>query len=295
VLEEAILRYCRTGDSSRFGDVAAAVGALERAIAQSPRARASTSPLPGLSASWVDACGDDAAEVALAAALASCEPTLRPYLEPVRRHESRVRWADGSGMVVWERGALAKNLSRVLERLLLARAGAEREATVPRGTRAALASHVALFLRGSLDEGRIEDLLWTFCAVAEPIPARDAADDASSLPRNYALLKLLFLDDRGIAQIRGDDRSVGLEPDLALLRLAIADPSRAVAEAVRRLRAAGCPPLGETRRGQAPRLSFVDAIDGTRLAGALLLPISDARALGRLVLRQRPSLQGVTR
>ena len=148
------------------------------------------------------------------------------------------------------------------------------------------------FLAGKVDDRRLEELLWGLVAIDPRASVKLAFPrrQAESLPRLYALLKLLFLPDPPSAADQGSP--LRLEPEIVPL-LSRGDAPAACQIAVRRLRAAGLQPLPHTRTGHRNRddqwLDVRTIVDARRLAAALLFPVSIADACRLLKLVTRPN------
>jgi CRISPR-associated protein Csx17 len=215
---------------------------------------------------------------------------LRTNLEPVDWKAGDRRWAERDRRVVWNSADLPANLIAVLQRRLMdgSRQGC---AKLPlQSERPAALDAVAAFLAGKVDDRRLEELLWGLVAIDHRafvkilFPPRQT----ESLPRSYALLKLLFLPDPPIAADQGSP--LRLEPEILPL-LSRGDAPAACQIAMRRLRAAGLQPIPHARAGRGNRdnqwLDVQMTVDTRRLAAALLFPVStaDARRLRNLVTR----------
>jgi len=151
--------------------------------------------------------------------------------------------------------------------------------------RSASLDAVVRFIAGDLDDQRIEGLLWGLVLVdprrspRAEAPLLDA--EAHPLPREYALLKLLFLHHP--IQIDGQPP---VKPEASILTLLGANAlGQACKLGVRRLRASGVVPMP---RGSARRPNHDDDWNGIstsyeskRIAGALLIPVG-LPAAGRL-------------
>lgn len=305
-LESAVFDYCRFGGAARFGAIVRGLGACQRELSwnMSRPGRIGDHklrPVPLLSVGWLRAAHEDSPEFRIALALASIHrsgdvPELRGNVEAVVRERYGWRWAEPQEQysVVWRSGGLARNLAAVLERRLLdaSRFGAD---PVPLEARfPAPVADVALFLDGRTDDARIEEWLWGLMLIdlddasasASPFP-----DAAASLPRPYALLKLLFLPRRAALQ---SDAGASLPAQPVLLgHLRAGRLNDACRSAARRLRASGhlsmpAPASG----GRERRLEFaLPSHVETRLAGALLIPLADAQRLQELVLRPKEKTQ----
>lgn len=277
-IEQAILDFCREGGPRRFAEILIALGEAETALAASPKFRreARLNPVPLLSPSWLEACDDGSAEFRLAAALASAG--LRENLEPVRVERRTVRFdTDDHPRVVWGAGELVRNLGEVLRRRCLdaRREGGERPPLGGRWT--ASLGDVAAFVRGEVDDRRLEALLKGLCLVDWSAPAGRRSGPAEPLPPViYALLKLCHLPHplRGVA--------IPWEASIAARALA-GDGAQASRLAVRRLRGSGFrPPVDVVH--EPPELV-------RRAAAALLIPISEqaAERLAGTVLQRAAS------
>jgi len=265
-------------------------------------------PLHGLDAArWLPAADDGSAEFRLAAALASVTDEiigpLRCQLEPVTMASGRLTWAgstrtDDAARLwprkpVWGSGRLPLNLAACLERRCIEaeRAGAE---TVPLDALLYPGlSSVLAYLEGRIDEQRVEDLLWGLLGLQwRGAPKRlwasgstaETKSALSTLPRAYALLKLLFLPFpiQHSGQRQADVPRKGRVQVLSYLRAGRFEDAIGVAWA--RLRAAGFALRGW--HGRARPDFTLSGPEQQRLAGALLVPVSPEEAgwMARLVL-----------
>lgn len=289
-----------------------ALGKAEAVIAGAPGFREKAKglrPLAGLSAEWIVAANDESPEFEIALALASLHdasertPPIRANLEPVVFDRSRPAWAEKDRAVVWNAAGLAANLAAVLGRRLMDanRAGSygvEHPRQRQIGPLAA-SHHVSLpaitrFLAAELDDERIHDLLrgLMLCDVHHA-SCRFENDTEMLPPRAYALLKLLFLSFK-LATENGD---VFVPPDPALLAvLRSRNVDEAWLMAGRKLRAKGFIPMPQQKNAGHRRAQENEngrdrefaALDATRVAAALLLPVSPNSALKLRDLVIRP-------
>jgi len=301
-VDEAILAFCRYGGPTRFQEILIALGRAEREIASGERFRTDKhiNPLSGLSPEWAAAADDGSTEFNLARALAGVhDPAgkigpLRTNLEPVaplRGGGQTHLWAERDRAVVWTSADVARNLAGILSRRLMDAAKAGCEVAPLAGSAPASLESVAAFVAGEVDDGRIADLLWGLVLLRAHrtggVPAPTSA--TAPLPRAYALLKLLFLPQA----LRIGDIDVRVSADAGLIgALTAGRGNDACRFAARRLRERGLVPLPQSRAGSAARDSAWNeagsgAIEGRRLAAALLIPIADTavRTLRNLVLR----------
>lgn len=317
-IESAIFDYCGYGRREDLQSVLIALGRAERELAMTGGHRGGKEicrPLSGLSTAWLKATHDRTPEFDIALALAGMYdaenkvPPLRSNIEPVAFETGRWQWQESGPHVVWKSADLATNMAAVLLRRMMdgARAGCEElplhfHRTVSLDT-------VAAFIAGDLDDRRIDDLLWGLMLIdhrqqyPKDLP-RAKVDDAAPLPREYALLKLLFLprplirewdQERQRANWRSARRDEGgieipAEPRiLPLLRAGRLDDACRIA--YQRLRSSGLSPLpAATATGVWRAKDWQDdpSVDARRVAAALLSPVSEwsVNRLVHLVTRQ---------
>ena len=230
-------------------------------------------------------------------------------------------WEPESCRAVWLWGRdLLNNCARVLRRRLVdAQAGSGKGLPLfsPYGVDA---QDLLALWRGQVDDRRLSELIYAFALVRpwrkvdspqpedlgggentdEPADGNepdmsDAGEQdwlsrfeaAAQLPRAYALLKLCFLGGRLPA--RSGARRTNQEPyspgNLYILNLLLAGRGEdACTAAARRLHAVGYPPLFATSQNFSAGFAF-DPRDCHRLAGLLLVPITFAADLARLMIK----------
>jgi CRISPR-associated protein Csx17 len=305
-LESAIFDYCQFGGHARFAGILQALGAFERELSRNRQKLGVVNsegrivpPVPILRKEWISASDDGTPEWRIAMALASIQGVadklgpLHAHLEPVAvapKHRQR-QWAETSKAVVWNAGSLPQNIAAVLERRMLKAERAGLDAVPLFAQRCARPADVAAFLSGSIDEERLEALLWGAALIDWSKPSISAPasrpgfgwQDFNLLPRPFLLLKVLFMPELGLTT----DKGRPILPDAALLAALRADDAgRACELAARRLRVSGHTPLLD---GSLQ----VRGLDATRLAAALLIPLASPPArpnslspVAQLVLRQ---------
>ncbi|GIK15616.1 MAG: hypothetical protein BroJett003_05800 [Planctomycetota bacterium] len=321
-IDSAIFDFCKYGGAAFFQRIVIALGAAERELANVERFREDKKlkPLAGLSAEWIGAADDGSREYSVALALAGVhhEPDgpaeqpkigpLRTNLEPVDWQKRCRAWAEKERCVVWNAADLATNLANVLQRRMMdgERAGCQR---LPLDSPFSVPLDViAAFIAGELDDARIEELIWGLMLIDTPrgdlAPAgmnqsRDGQRaDPNPLPREYALLKLLFLPRPLVAERSGDkvycrlarngESGIVIRPEPRILPLLRAGRiGEACRIAAQRLRVSGLPPMpgplltGVMRDGAwAERI--IEPRRAQRLAAALLIPIS-SKSVNRFV------------
>ena len=300
-LEETIFRLCESGSHDALRDVLISLGATSAELAEGERFREEKGlrPLAGLNLAWARECNDESDEFQIAAALASiCGENgaglIRENIEPIVVAEKGIEWKNKSVRAVWGKGALEENLAAVLTRrsMEVGQAGADARAgrishPILSSRRYASLQAVNQFLSFNTDDAKLEDFLRGLALLnwrrAEPqSPASHQARNVpASMPRAYALLKLLFLPDGAFQRKEGGDVVlIKHEPAIAPL-LRAGRVTDALQIACRRLHAAGLIPATQ-------EFHSADS-DGLRLAAALLIPIDppSIRALADLVLREK--------
>ncbi len=305
-IERAIFDYCCYGGEAFFQAILVALGRAEAELATGESfrtnrqtGRTTIRPLRDLSPRWIEAARDDTPEFALALSLAGIYDALgkvgplRANLEPVDWKNHYRDWASKDRAVVWKSARLDTNLVAVLERRLMdsTRAGCER---LPLAfSRTASLETIAFFLSGGIDERRLENLLWGLMLVRQGegvdlITYPPRFQNLLPLARAFALLKLLFLPFR----VPTEACEIIIKPEPAILPLLRAGRvAEACQIAMRRLRSSGLKPLPYRSSSGGNRDEvWLDAVplDGTRLAAALLFPVSprDIHTLREMVFRE---------
>jgi CRISPR-associated protein Csx17 len=309
-IDSAVFDFCRYGGKPLFQRVLITLGQTEKGISTAERFRSEKGikPITGLSPDWLDAADDQSPEFSLALALASvdaCENKIGPLrtnLESVDWSKRCRAWTEKDRAVVWNAADLATNLASVLQRRIMdgQRQGCEH---LPLASAfAASLDAVAGLIEAELDERRIEDLLWGLMLIEgyglNP-PSQSAIGSSKiPLPRDYALLKLLFLPRPLAADRKGDritwrlaregEPGITIRPEPRILPLLRAGR---VGEACRistqRLRISGLQPMpgplpaGNIRDADWAELPS-DPRRAHRLAAALLIPIGSG-AVNQLV------------
>jgi CRISPR-associated protein Csx17 len=315
-IDSAMFDFCKYGGRERLRGVLCALGNAERELSvgdMSP-ARRLGSPASGLSSDWSTACHDGTREYRLAQSVAAIQtptggklPSLRAYLEPVERKGWGWQWTENAAF--WSERSLAGNLGAVLSRRLMEAERAGEEAVPLLSALPATLADISCFLSGSVDDARIEELLWGLVLVDQPSARaeRTAAPDSEFAPplsRAYALLKLSLLPGRlawvpsgtrvVLRHVRslesGIANSVRVRPEPSMLaRLRAGDTAGACEVAIRRLRAAGYVALpGPNTDGSRRPVDYGErGLAADRLLASLLFPIHDdaVDTLAQMVLR----------
>ena len=309
-IDASIFDFCRYGGASQFQRILTALGEAEQQLGTAERFRDehNIKPIAGLSRSWVFAADDQSHEFRLAVALASIHDgeqklgPLRTNLEAVDWLKGKCgAWAEKDPSVVWNTADFASNLAAVLQRRMM---DAERRGCdqLPIASRSqASLEQVSLFLADELDERLVDRLIWgvmlvssEHCRTNPVVQSRTLQSDAIrtgiSLPREYALLKLLFLPRAIIAERSHDNLRFRLaregesgirvrsEPRILPL-LRAGRVGEACTIAAQRLRVSGIPTIpGPLSTGVMRDRDWVDqSINrrrGERLAASLLIPVS---------------------
>lgn len=306
-IDSAIFDFCKYGGPAFFQSIIVALGAAERELSRAERFRDSKSlrPLAGLSSAWIDAANDGSPEFTVATAIAGIHDSdrriglLRSNLEPVDWQKRCRAWAEKDRCVVWNAADLSTNLANVLQRRMMdgARAGCERLPWASRWT--APVNTIAAFIAGDLDDQRIEELIWGVMLADQPRDSKRGGEknqsaqpnSAPPLPREYALLKLLFLaraltiDRKRNGTVswrlaRDGEAGIKIRPEPRILPLLRAGRiGEACNIAAQRLRVSGLSPMpGPLPTGVMRDDSWsegtADLRRAQRLAAALLVPVS---------------------
>ena len=279
----------------RMTDVLISLGCLERTIAGSPKTAGDDerplSPLPLLRRDWINAADDGSVEYRLACSLASIRGfgevgALRSNMIPCNVQRPWSAYDSGQmdkPHVVWQHGNLVDNLIDVLRRRCM---DAQRHGlqTLPLcGTFPVPISDIVAFIRGDVNEARIEEFLWGLNAVDwrhDDAPRMHLHDsgESTAIPPCYALLKLTHAPLRpdGIPPGPG---TPGIPFDPAILARAGAGQINATRIAAQRLKASGWKPLVNVVAGAPHHIR--------RCAAAVLFPTSrsDLRRTANTVMR----------
>jgi CRISPR-associated protein Csx17 len=196
-------------------------------------------------------------------------------------------WTQRGRYVVWNSYDLVQNMVAILDRRIMDGEREGCEALPLEGSRTASLDAVAAFIAGETDDERITELLWGMILIdqkGKDLWRTKRSIDTVPLPRVYALLKLLFLP-RPLPTTLGD---VIIRPEPAIVALLRAKRLGDACDiALRRLRASGLVPICSQRGFNNKNVKCWHVHDTTRLAAALLIPVSraDIDSLKRLVLR----------
>lgn len=304
-IESTIFDYCRYGRREDMQAVLVALGGGERELALTGGQRGGKEicrALDGLSPKWVTATHNGSIEYDIALAMAGLHDrvnkldAIRSNIEPVVWQKGRWAWQESGPHVAWNSADLTTNMAAVLARRMMdgARAGC---VGLPLDFKRGVSlDAIASFIAAEVDDRRIEELLWGLMLIdhRQSYPqdlSRGSIENAMPLPREYALLRLLFLP-RPLARewdekhqrwkwrlVRGDDAGVTIRPERRVLPLL---RGGRVAEACRiayqRLRVSGFKPLPGPKPTGVRRGSDWEpdpSLDPKRLAATLLLPVGD--------------------
>ncbi|MCC5836078.1 MAG: type I-U CRISPR-associated protein Csx17 [Opitutales bacterium] len=290
VIDSAVFDYCRFGGKERFQTILIALGQAERELATGAKFRESAylRPLRGLSASWVEAADDASPEFEIAVALAGIRGTkghplgIRANMEPVAyNNKGGLDWLEGSTAVVWKRGDLATHLAATLERRALDWLRLSLDDLPIRSSRTVRPETIAAFLHGELDDDKIEALLWGLIGCKVEWATEHKSENALNhlpLPRCYPLLKAIF---SGIHKDTSIPKGLNPQQQGILEKLAFIKPDTRLLQLLRANRVQEANSIATQRTinaGLSPaRVDWsheLNGVDSTRLAAALLLPVS---------------------
>lgn len=301
-LRRAIFDVCQfegANDDKPLTRVLEGVGALERAVSRSPKARERVRPAPSLQAEWYRAADDGSTEMAIAAAVASwgihdLRTRRGSQWNPIRRLLEPVDLAKGiwgEERPDWTHANPLSNIVEMARTRLLDPSPQDQRKTDPsphqEGVSVAAVPlvggpfihgrHLGRLLSAKLDEVRLADLCFAV-ALLDFVPYPEPGDVGvpTQATAAYCLLRAA-VSPRFLAE---DGRHPALKQIPAMLTQVLAGKlDGAVTRAVSRLRASGCLLLLEhsagSRRGWSGRTRFGQGAERTALAAALVLPLPD--------------------
>lgn len=256
------------------------LGEIQRYAGTSSATQEKVAPVPILSERWFTAARDNSIEFRIAAALAGLQGIkehplpMRVHLSPLDPEKEKYpAWLlEGKKHQyhTWHHGGLDKNLIAVLEkRLLLAQKDGVGDKPLSGWPGADLTS-MAAFLAGETDDSRIAQLVAGLAHCRAPRHIEwESAEDFCAIPAAFTVLKLVMTPDRQLHRCGLLTDHEHLSVPAGLVRRLVADRvDDAVRLAQRRLRIAGISPL--------PGLPGRGGLTGSRLAAALLIPLTDA-------------------
>jgi CRISPR-associated protein Csx17 len=314
-VESAIFDYCRYSRREGLMAVFLALGQAEHELAVTAGRHGKQEvcpPLGNLSPRWIEATYDGTVEYNIALALSGIRapstekdvPPIRANLEPVEWTSSKWRWRNAADPeVVWNSADLSANMTAVLERRKMDGARNRSVLSPLHSKRLASLQDVAIFLDpGRCDDSRIEQLLWSLVLVDHRslLPSglqrralSEVNEEPPLLPRQFALLKLLFLPAPLVPiqdepnrpprwRMAGrDEPGLVIRSDPRIIRLLLADRvDQACQIAYERIRSSGLTPLPTAMSGRPARAREWERlpdshVHGRRLAAALLIPVTD--------------------
>jgi CRISPR-associated protein Csx17 len=249
-VDECIYNVLLRGGDDALEDLAASVGRLHRRLLLTGKAVGIAARLSG---DWLAKLSGP--EARIAAALAGIRdreaPPMMAHLDRASRHFS------------WTGATLAERMARTLERRTMLAEQLSLGRNPFGSARRAHLGDATLFLEGSLDDERMEDLLFAFTLLdwAGTTPWKPVADAEVEVWPVYGLLKQLFVAE----QIETGEGKTYLTADLGVLAaLTGNDVAGAARIGSRRLQNAGVLCAGVEDAG---------GFDGMRLAAALLIPV----------------------
>ena len=283
--------------------VLAAIGKAERTLANGLAFSNEKylRPIAALLPEWLDQADDGSPEFSLAAALAGIPAvkgsevgSFRTYLEPVAAKGASFDWEPSSTSAVWSRRPLVDNMIAVFKRRQIEgfRGGLNGIALSSRDgvkwkppNRTASLQEVLAFVRGEVDDEKIESLVWSLIGldwseVRQGTPERKGGQ---CVPSEFGTLRLLveafpLVPRDGLWTVdRTESDSVADARVFDWLRARGPDAlSTCVDQAARRLKSQGKLVMGYRNRQQSEKGIVVDSGLATgRLLAAMLFPLSD--------------------
>ncbi len=290
-IEEAIFDLCASGEVEHLRATLIALGAAEAEVARTANLKkddqgnVAVRPLAGLTTRWASECDDNSFEFEIAAALASItgegkRGLFRANIEPIEISDKGIEWTNDDAGAVWGTRSLEDNLAVVLHRRSIDARTASVSHPALSSKRFASLRAIDAFLRSATDNEQIEGSLHGLALIKwsseQEREFYSSNNVPPTLPRAYAMLKLLFLPEGRLERL---DEPIKHEPSIIpLLRAGRVNDALDVAD--RRLRSSGLVPFTNN--------FHVSPEEGMRLAAALLIPIGSSaiHVLDALVLRQ---------
>jgi len=292
-LDEKIFSLLLHGGAKNVKNLIAAIGRLEKIIAQSGYSKKPITrrPIAGLTPEWIYAADDGSIELRIATALASIGATggvgpIRANLAPVDP-TAPWKWKEGRGQTAWEGNSLSTRLASVIARRMMDAESLGTESNPLWGSIQIDPQDIGTFIEGDLNEQLVEDLLfgltwirWSDKKAVSALRNKLLFRNGWKYPLNerlisrpFALIKLLFLPG-GIE--KGDEKvTIKAEPSIIpLLRGGRINDACTIAG--RRLRGTGFKPMTS---------SFPDGEEGLRIAAAILLPMRNEKEMMKRVLQ----------
>lgn len=296
-------------DAPHLIEILVSLGKAERTVASGLRFAKDNylRPLQGLSSQWLEQADDGSREFRLAAALAGIRGErdsvgpFRSFLEQVEVTKF-INWSPGSVSAVWSNRPLAANLAAVFRRRQLEafRDGLNR---VPlSSSRPARLSDVLAFLKGEIDDHKLNSLIWALPAIQWPAvefksPPASEPDECDALfelgvPRLLVERGVLEPTSRGWSYRRArDEEKANAEPDPQVFHL-LNSPQRnaaafAMDRAACRLKSNGLLVTGYRNRQRCGKpLDLLSCAEPDRLLAAMLFPLanSDLELIANTVL-----------
>jgi CRISPR-associated protein Csx17 len=282
-LDESVMDLCQDSGPRRVQEVLVKLGQSEKAMVNSKKwtKENNLKPVPLLSPKWLLSSDDGSPEFRIAASLASvygkykdCQGkqrtiTLRSNMEPAVTTVKEGKAIsffneDNEADVVWMDGNLISSLIRVMDRRITNASHGDTSGYPDRGMAIASFSDIQSFIDGTLNDRRIEDLLWGLILIdwysAWEFKNRLSYGDNDVFPGYvYAVPKLCF------PGMKINDEEIPMVPEI-IRKLSSGDIPGAISRAERRIRGSG---ITVTVKGAQS-----DPQTSKRIAASLLIPIS---------------------
>jgi CRISPR-associated protein Csx17 len=319
-VESAIYDYCRNGHPEDIQRLLLALGKVEQELAVTGGKRSGKEicrPLGGLTTEWLTAVDDQSVEFSIALSLAGMNdlegkvPPIRSNLEPVKLERFSWVWQGSAPQVVWNSFDLCSNMAAVLARRMMDGTKVGCKGLPLQSVHTLSLETISLFLSGETSDTMIQSLLWGLILInhKQKYPSNIGRShfmemDCLPLPREYALLKLVFLPRPLVCEwnqlkeaktwrlARNNEEGILIRPEPRVLQLlTVGRVEEACRIAHQRLHVSGFKPLpgpnmsGISRDNEWETSTFLNP---QRLAASLLLPISNfsIQKLITLVTRQ---------
>ena len=292
---EFACRSEKTNDEQWLVSILRALGNAERTLATglSFAQEKYLRPFQGLSPNWLEQANDGSPEFRLAAAIAGIRGvrdvtgSFRTFLEPVEFKGAYANWFPGSCSAVWSRRDVAANLAAVFQRRQM---DAFRKSTETRGIplqspRFASLNDVSAFLDHSIDDDKLEDLIWALSAIDWSAVRKSEPQQTNRVPMipfEFGVPRLL-VEPLKLGGNNGtwgmDARAVPTTPDPAVFHQLASGRDNAVQHAVDvaalRLKSGGRLVNGYRNRLRSGKpLAVTSRVNPERLLAAMLFPLA---------------------
>lgn len=279
-------------DAPHLLGVLRALGRAERILATGLRfaEEKRLRPLSGLQSDWLKQADDGSVEFRLAMSLAGIQGTRRGEIGPLRVYLEEVgvvpylTWQAGSTTAVWSSQSLDDNLAAVFRRRQMDTYREGLRGIPLSSSRPANLDDITCFLRGRVDDAKLEEVLWGLLGVEYPSELKLSELSSGEIPFEFGCPRLLVQDHRFVPSQGKWRLSQSLDSnansDADVFHRLSSGHADAVCEcidrAASRLKSGGLLVVGYRNRVQSgQKLKVQSSIPSKRLLAAMLFPVSE--------------------